>query len=259
MMFNLADFERGAQFGGEYREELSALQARLRRVQRAHGLHRRRTVILAEGPDEADREGVIRRITEACDMRHASAFQIRAATAEERAHHYLARFWARLPGDGRLHLFDRSWYGRVLGERLDGLAQPLLRRAYDEINEFEAQQTDSGTLLIKLYLHLSAAEQDRRIACRIDDPWEQARLTPDMLRARERRVDHGRAVEEMLAFTHTRWAPWTVIDAGHAPSGQLTALRHVVERLEAVVPSAPPEADPLLIARARAMLADAQG
>lgn len=252
MAILLSEFEHAPRHKGDYDAQLVALRKRLAHAQLAHIVHRRRAMIVFEGLDAGGEGGTIQRLIAGWDARHYAVFAILAATPAERARHHLARFWAKLPADGRIHVFDRSWYGRVLSERVAGLTtKPQSRKAYDEINEFEAQQADSGTTLVKLFLHIGLDEQDRRLRNRLEHPWKRWTIAPDDLRNHDRRADYVAAAEEMLARTDTRWAPWTVIDAGHDKYARLTVLTRVAEALEKAVPVEPPAADEAIAAWAR--------
>jgi len=159
----------------------------------------------------------------------------------EKARHYLWRFWTRLPKAGELAIFDRSWYGRVLVERVEGFATIAeWRRAYDEINEFESQQTASGTLIVKLFFHITQATQDKRLAARLDDPWKRWKVTAEDFRNRSRRADYIDALADMFRETDTRWAPWTVIDGNNKKSARIAALQVTADALAAHVPADPP-------------------
>jgi hypothetical protein len=129
-----------------------------------------------------------------------------------KARHFLWRFWNKLPGAGEIGIFDRSWYGRVLVERVEGFATPAQwRRGYDEINEFEAQQNDDGTAIVKLFFHITQETQDERLKARLDHPWKRWKVTEEDFRNRARRDDYLAATQDMFAQTSTRWAPWTII------------------------------------------------
>ena len=244
MAISLTDYESGPKHRGDYDNALAGLQQRLERVQVAHIVHDRRSIVVLEGWDAGGKDGAIQRMTEGWDPRHFRTWPIGVPTAEERGHHFLWRFWSKLPGIGEIAVFDRSWYGRVLVERVERLAtEKEWRRAYDEINEFEAQQKDSGTAVVKLFLHITAEEQDRRLKARIDDPWKRWKIGPADFASRARRADYTRAIEEMFGHTDTRWAPWTVIDGNHKKYARLAVLEHVAEVLEKAVPMAPPMLD----------------
>lgn len=253
MALRLADFEASPRADGDYEEALADLQKRLRRLQITHIVHGRRAIILFEGWDAGGKGGTIQRMTAGWDARHVHVWPIAAPGGRDATRHYLARFWERLPAAGEIAVFDRSWYGRVLVERVDGLATKAeWTRAYDEINEFEAQQTDAGTVVVKLFLHIDEAEQARRFRRRLSHPWKRWKLGLDDLSNRAGRADYVTATEDMLARTDTRWAPWTVIDAGRKKYARLAALAHVADRLEKAVPTAAPDPDPAIMEAARA-------
>ncbi|MBY0520915.1 MAG: polyphosphate kinase, partial [Sphingomonas sp.] len=160
-----------------------------------------------------------------------------------------------LPKDGDIAVFDRSWYGRVLVERVEGYAsEPDWKRGFDEINEFEAQQADSGTTIVKLFLHVTQAEQDKRLKDRLNDPWKRWKTGHDDYRNRARRADYLDAMAEMFRRTHTRWGPWHVIDGNDKKAARIAALTVIADRLEAAVPMDPPPLDPELEKVARRAL-----
>lgn len=248
MTIDLADYEAGAKHEGKYGDDLRALQERLERVQAAHITHRQRSVIMVEGWDAAGKGGIIQRMTARLDPRYFEVWPIGAPTEEEKARHFLWRFWKRLPGNREISIFDRSWYGRVLVERVEGFAtEAEWRKGYDEINEFEAQLTGSRTNLVKLFIHVTQAEQDKRLADRLNDPWKRWKTGIEDYRNRARRADYLDAMHEMFRLTDTRWAPWKVIDGNNKKAARIAALTHVAEALEAAVPMTPPDRDPALV------------
>src|SRR5688572_7996613 len=174
MAIDLSEYESGAPFEGDYDEALKDLQKRLARIQVAHIVHRRRAMIVLEGWDASGKGGAIQRLTAKWDPRAFQVWPVGAPTEEEKARHFLWRFCAKLPGAGEIVIFDRSWYGRVLVERVEGLASEAeWRRAYDEINEFEAQQSFDGTTIVKLFLHVTRQVQDERLKARLAHPWKR--------------------------------------------------------------------------------------
>ncbi|TVV70600.1 polyphosphate kinase 2 family protein [Sphingomonas solaris] len=252
MAIDLGDYEKGARVDGDYDAQLADLQERLARVQVALIVHRRRAIIVLEGWDAAGKGGIIKRLTAEWDPRNYEVWPIAAPTDEEKKRHFLWRFWRRLPGDGEIAVFDRSWYGRVLVERVEGYATTKQwHRAYDEINEFEAQQKDDGTTIIKLFVHVTQETQDERLRKRLSDPWKRWKITADDFRNRARRADYLAAMAEMFEQTDTRWAPWQPIDGTNKKYARIAALTHVVERLEKAVPTTPPPADEAVVAVAR--------
>ncbi|NNM75564.1 polyphosphate kinase [Sphingomonas sp. ID1715] len=247
MSINLSDYERGADYPGDYAADLAALQDRLARIQVAHIVHKRRAIILFEGWDAAGKGGIIQRLTAQWDPRYFDVFPISAPTPEEKDKHFLWRFWQKLPLSGDIAVFDRSWYGRVLVERVEGFAsESEWRRGYDEINEFEAQQRDCDTTLIKLFVHVTQEEQDERLRKRFEDPWKRWKTGAEDYRNRAKRAAYLEAMDEMFRITDTRWAPWTVIDGNDKKAARVAALTAIADQLEARVPMDPPPLDPEL-------------
>jgi polyphosphate kinase 2 (PPK2 family) len=252
MAIDLKDHETAAPWRGDYSRDLEALQERLSRILVAHIVHKKKSLIVCEGWDASGKGGAIRRMTARLDPRAFRVWPIAAPTEEEKKRHFLWRFWRRLPGDGQIAIFDRSWYGRVLVERVEGLAnEAQWRRAYDEINEFEAQLHYDGAPMVKLFFHVTAEEQDRRLKARLDHPWKSWKVGPEDFRNRARRADYLAAIDDMFAHTDTRWAPWRVIDGNDKKAARIAALTAVCEALEPGLPIEPPRAPDALIALAR--------
>ena len=160
-----------------------------------------------------------------------------------------------MPGKGEINIFDRTWYGRVLVERVEGFCSDAeWKRAYDEINEFEAQQKDNGVTLVKLFLHVTQDEQDKRLQERLEDPWKRWKTGAEDYRNRARRADYLKAYHDMFARTDTRWAPWTVIDANNKKSARIAALTTIADTLERNVAMKPLAADPEVVKLAEAAL-----
>ncbi len=255
MTLSLSDFEKGDKFDGDYDAALLALQERLARIQAAHIIHGARSVILMEGWDAAGKGGIIKRLTADWDPRYFQVWPIAAPSAEEKARHFLWRFWNRLPGTREIAVFDRSWYGRVLVERVEGFASERdWKRGYDEINEFEAQQSDSGTNIIKLFVHVTQKEQDKRLIDRLDNPWKRWKTGEDDYRNRARRDDYLKAMHDMFKLTDTRWAPWIIVDGNNKKSGRIAALTAIADALEAKVTMEPAPLDPAFEGMARKAL-----
>lgn len=253
MTLSLSDYESGKKYKGDYAETLLELQARLERVQAAHIASGAETVILFEGWDAAGKGGIIQRLCAQWDPRYFEVCPIAAPTTEEKDRHFLWRFWRRLPGKREITVFDRSWYGRVAVERVEGYAtEREWQRGYDEINEFESQLVEHGVNLIKFFIHVTQAEQDRRLTARLNDPWKRWKTGADDFRNRAKRVGYLEAYAEMFERTSTRWAPWTIIDGNNKKAARVAVLEHVVEVLERALPMTPPEADPAIIELARA-------
>jgi polyphosphate kinase 2 (PPK2 family) len=245
MAIKLKDYESGEKYPGDYEADLAALQERLSRLFVANLVHGRSAVILCEGWDAAGKGGAIQRMTAQCDPRAYRVWPIAAPTDEEKAHHYLWRFWTRMPGAAEIAIFDRSWYGRVLVERVEGFAEKAeWRRAYDEINELESQLAAAGTLIVKLFFHVTQEEQDKRLKARLDHPWKRWKVGAEDLRNRARRDDYLDAIKEMFAETDSRWAPWIAIDGNNKKAARITALTEVADALAAALPKGPPPASP---------------
>jgi AMP-polyphosphate phosphotransferase len=247
MKIDLSDYEKGAEFEGDYDKALAELQERLAHLQVAHIVHGKRSVIVFEGWDASGKGGAIQRLTAEWDPRHFRVWPIAAPTEEEKGRHFLWRFWQKLPGRCQIAVFDRSWYGRVLVERVEGFASSAeWKRAYDEINAFEAEQQDDGTAIVKLFFHVTQEEQDERLKARIVHPWKRWKTGAEDFRNRARRADYLKALNDMFAETDTRWAPWKVIDGNDKKAARIAALTYVAERLEKHVPLKPPPCDPEL-------------
>ena len=216
-----------------YRVELEKQQGQLNRLQRRAAAEGLTTLAVFEGWDAAGKGGVIRRVTAALDARDYRVIPIAAPTDEELAHHYLWRFMRHLPRAGRLMIFDRSWYGRVLVERVEGLATPdEVGRAYPEINFFEEQLVRHGILLLKFWLHISKGEQLKRFRERQKTPHKRWKITDDDWRNRRRWDDYEVAVNEMVARTSTRRAPWHLIEANDKYFARVKVIRTMANRLE---------------------------
>lgn len=255
MAIDLADFEKGEPFDGDYDAAMDKVQRRLSRLQVGHKVCGLRTMILFEGWDAAGKGGAVQRLTMGWDPRNFHVWPIKAPTEEELSRHFLWRFWKKLPGKGQITIFDRTWYGRVLVERVESYtSERNWRRAYDEINEFEAQQQADGVNIIKLFLHVTQEEQDKRLAARLDHPWKRWKVTPEDFRNRARRDDYLAAIGDMFRETDTRWAPWKIIDANDKKSARIAALSYVADVLERCVSPDPPELDADFVRYARAQL-----
>ena len=245
MAINLADYEAGAKFQGDYDRELELLEERISQHFVALHVHQRKAIIVLEGWDASGKGGAIQRLTAECDPRAYQVWPIAAPTDEEKAHHYLWRFWRRLPAAGEVAIFDRSWYGRVLVERVEGFATDAeWPRAFDEINEFEAQLAADGCTIVKLFFHITPETQDARFRARLDHPWKRWKVTAEDLRNRGRRKEYVEAIKDMFEHTDMRWAPWTVIDGNDKKAARIAALTRVAEALAAALPGDPPPVRP---------------
>lgn len=228
-----------------YEKQLGRQQKRLLRIQQAYWHQKRSAVLVFEGWDAAGKGGVIRRLTEPLDPRGIHVWPVGAPKEAEKGRHYLWRFWQRLPEQGTIAVFDRSWYGRVLVERVEALAAASeWKRAYDEINEFERLLIDDGTRIVKLFLHITPDEQLARFRERLGNPYKRWKLTMEDLRNRARWDDYVEAAEDMFRHTSTVAAPWHVIPANSKWHARIRCLEVICEALEAGVEVEPPPIDP---------------
>jgi polyphosphate kinase 2 (PPK2 family) len=190
--------------------------------------------VVFEGWDASGKGGSIKRLTTPLDPRHVRVAQFAAPSADERRHHFLHRFWPALPGWGGMTVFDRSWYGRVLVERVEELAsQREWERAYEEIVSFEQGLADEGAIIVKLWLHISSKEQLKRFESRAADPLKAWKLTPDDWENRAKRRQYEEAVEEMVDRTDRRRARWRLVPAESKRYARVAVLRIVNEEIEA--------------------------
>jgi polyphosphate kinase 2 (PPK2 family) len=193
--------------------------------------------IVFEGWDAAGKGGAIKRLVAPLDPRHVRVTQFSAPTFDEKRHHFLWRFWPKLPGWGGMSVFDRSWYGRVLVERIEGFAtEEQWQRAYQEIVDFERTLCAEGMLLIKFWLHISHEEQERRFVRRQADRLKQWKLTDEDWRNREKRDAYTAAVEEMLERTSHPEAPWVVVEAEQKRFARVKVLEETIRSIEAGLP-----------------------
>jgi AMP-polyphosphate phosphotransferase len=190
--------------------------------------------VVCEGWDASGKGGAIKRLVASLDPRHVRVKQFAAPTHDEKRHHWLWRFWPALPGWGGMAVFDRSWYGRVLVERVEGFATELAwRRAYEEIREYERMLHAEGMVLVKLWLHISDAEQLERFQARAADPLKQWKLTADDWRNRDKRPQYEQAVEDMVAETSVGYAPWTLVEAESKHFARVKVIETVIAAAEA--------------------------
>ena len=216
-----------------YEVALAEAQARLNLLHRKATRRGISTIIVFEGWDAAGKGGAIRRVASALDARDYQVVAVAAPTDEERAHHYLWRFWRQLSRAGRMTIFDRSWYGRVLVERVEGFARPdEWKRAYAEIEDFESQLMAHGTILVKYWMHITKEEQLRRFQQREHLAYKRWKLTDEDWRNRRRWDAYEEAVDEMVARTSTRRAPWILVEGNDKNYARLKVLEALNERLE---------------------------
>jgi polyphosphate kinase 2 (PPK2 family) len=238
-----------------YEQSLSSLQRVLQLVQQAYLGTTERALIVLEGWDTAGKGGVLRRLGWALDPRSFKVHPIAAPDQHERAQHYLQRFWQRLPENGQIVAFDRSWYGRVLVERIEGIATDKeWRRAYREINEFERLLVDSRIRLVKLFLHITDDEQVLRFRSRLADPLKRWKLSYEDFRNRAQWAEYERAIEDMIEETTTKHAPWYLIPANNKPYGRVAAFRIITDRLQKDISLEPRPIEDELLQKARQAL-----
>ena len=219
--------------GATYEAELLRLQGLINQLAHQAQQAGLSCVYVFEGVDAAGKGGAIRRLVKALPIQHTRVLPVGAPNEAERARHYLWRFWTRVPKPGKTVVFDRSWYGRVLVERVEGLTSAQnWQRAYDEINEFEATLADSGIVIAKFWLQISEEEQLARFEARAETPYKKYKLTPEDFRNRENWQDYQNAAHDMLARTSTSYAPWTLIGANNKRYARIEVLKTVAERLQ---------------------------
>ena len=222
-----------------YKTGLEKQQGRLNRLQRRAREEGRAVILLFEGWDAAGKGGAIRRVTSALEPRVYRVVPIAAPTDEERARHYLWRFWRHLPRAGRVTIFDRSWYGRVLVERVEAFAPETdWGRAYAEINDFEEQLVEHGTVLVKYWMHITKDEQERRFKERAASPYKSWKLGEEDWRNRKKWDAYELAVNEMIVRTSTRRAPWQLVEANDKNWTRLKVLKLAGDALKAALQSA---------------------
>ena len=213
--------------------KLAQHQARLNALQRRAVKHGLSTIVVFEGWDAAGKGGAIRRVTQSLDARDYQVIPIAAPTDEERAHHYLWRFWRHLSRAGRISIFDRSWYGRVLVERVEGFAtEAEYMRGYGEIVHFEEQLVTYGILLVKFWIHISRDEQLRRFRDRSRTSYKRWKITSEDWRNRKRWADYTVAVNDMVARTSTEIAPWTLVEGDDKNFARVKVLETLADRLD---------------------------
>ena len=217
----------------EYERELDRLPNKLHLLGYQVYTQKRPVVMVFEGWDAAGKGGAIKRLTEKLDPRGYVVHPIAAPQGDDKERHYLYRFWRRLPEAGQIALYDRSWYGRVLVERVEGFCSAeAWQRAYSEINQFEKQMVDFGAIIFKFWVHIGQQEQLRRFKEREGSGYKSWKLTDEDWRNRGKWEDYENAVEDMLLKTSTRNAPWTIVEGNDKLYARIKVLKTVVEKLE---------------------------
>lgn len=254
--YNLASFETDHDLPrDQYETRLEALQHRLELIQAAYIAQGLKGIVAIEGWDAAGKGGLVTRMAATLDPRYCKVWPIGAPSREEAARHYLWRFWQRLPGNREIAVFDRTWYGRVLVERVDGFTpQARWRAAYDEINQFEALLMADGVRLVKIFLHISQHEQDKRLEERLKTPWKRWKTGPEDYHNRSMRPAYLEAYHDMFAHCSPPAAPWHVIAANDKKWARVRSLELICDTLGAGVDLSWPSPDPELVKTAEAAL-----
>jgi len=220
----------------DYEKELIKQQNTLGKLQRELYEKGIRLVLAFEGPDAAGKGGAIKRIIQALNPRSYHIFPISAPTAEENSHHYLWRFWKTIPRKGHVAIYDRSWYGRVLVERVEGYAtEKEWKRAYSEINDFEKQWVDNDSIVLKFWVHISEDEQFKRFQERENTPYKSWKITPEDWRNRNRWPDYELAVHDMIQYTGTNEAPWILVEGNDKKFARIKILKEINSQIRAVL------------------------
>ena len=228
----------------EYIQDLIRYQLQFRALAYQLYVQKRPMVIVYEGWDAGGKGGNIKRLTEKLDPRGYEVYPIAAPAGEDKTHHYLWRFWRRLkpPDEKQILIFDRSWYGRVMVERLEGFCtEDEWKRAFREINEFERQLVDFGTILVKFWIHISKDEQLRRFEGRKETPYKSWKLTDEDWRNREKWDQYEEAINDMLLKTSTLTAPWTIVEGNCKWYARVKALMTCVNALTDELDYVPPD------------------
>jgi polyphosphate kinase 2 (PPK2 family) len=224
----------------KYEDHLETLQARLANLSRDPRLATRSLVVVFEGMDAGGKGSTIRRVTQALDARHYRVVPVAAPSEEERAQPYLWRFWRHVPRHGHATLFDRSWYGRVLVERVENFCPEAdWMRGYDEINAFEEQLAQAGSIVVKFWMAITPDEQLRRFEERKATPHKNFKITEDDWRNRKKWPLYERAVGDMVDRTSTDVAPWHIVASDDKLFSRTEVLRHLCERIEAALGDTP--------------------
>ena len=241
MPIELTEAGRGAPFTGDYQAELAALHERLSVLQQAQLVYRRRALIIFEGFEGSGLRATLKRLVGSLDPCHVATHCTAFSESFDSERHWLAPFWATLPSGGNTSLYLRSWYRRLADAHVAGAVdEDRLARYCDEVNEFEAQQGDHDTMVIKFFFDVPREVQAERLAERAADPWKRLLTQHDAPHARERRDDYRATWNNIFAQTDTRWAPWSLIDGSEKQGARIAALRTIADRLEKALPSEPP-------------------
>lgn len=248
MPIELTDFERGLPFDGDADAALGALQVRLARLQLSQIVHRKRAIILFEGWVGAGKKSVLKKLVGSLDPTYVRVVKVAGSNEDDDDRHWLARFWSRLPAAGDTTIFYRSWYRLIVEQRVLGnLDDKRWARAIDEINEFEAQQRDHGTMIAKLFFHVTPEKQAASLLARQEDPWLRHLRDFQPMIGPSNRERANDVLQDFFAHTNTRWAPWTVIDANDEIAGCIAALTAIADQMEKAMPAEPPADDETIV------------
>jgi AMP-polyphosphate phosphotransferase len=235
-----------------YERRLESMQSVMQSIQQAYLGTTERAVVVLEGWDTAGKGGIVRRLGWALDPRSFKVYPIAAPLSHERGRHYLQRFWEKLPDPGQIVVFDRSWYGRVLVERVEGLVgESDWQRGYKEINEFERAMVADGIRIAKCFLHISPAEQTRRFKDRFTKPFKRWKLSYEDFRNRSRWADYEVAIEDMMEKTSLKRAPWYLIPANDRLYGRIAVFMILIETLGKGLSLKPRPLDPKIVDMAK--------
>jgi AMP-polyphosphate phosphotransferase len=216
----------------DYERRLQSMQSTMQSIQQAYLGTRERAVVVLEGWDTAGKGGIVRRLGWAMDPRSFKVYPIAAPLPHEQGRHYLQRFWEKLPEPGQIVVFDRSWYGRVLVERVEGFASKRQwQRGYNEINQFERMMVVDGIRIAKCFLHITPAEQVRRFKDRLTNPFKRWKLSYEDFRNRSRWAEYEIAIEDMMEKTSTKDAPWYLVPTNDKLYGRLAVFTILVDLL----------------------------
>lgn len=257
--FTLSSLDLGHQLPDKktYESRLEAAQTAMLEIEQDFRVSGRRGIVMFEGWDAGGKGGAIQRLTAKLDPRWIKVWAIGKPSPDEQGRHYLVRFWEKLPAPGHIAIFDRSWYGRVLVERVEGLIpREVWRRAYNEINEFEEMLIDDGIRLVKIFLHVSAEEQLKRLGERIADPLKHWKIEADDIRNFHRRDDYLAAMDEMFERTSTPTARWYAIAGEHKWFARVAVTETAVEVLGKGLKLGPLPVDKSVEETARELLGD---
>ena len=241
MPIDLTETPASEPLGGDPATRLAALRSSLAALQLRQTAHRRRLLLIVEGWEATGKRALMRQVLASLDPCSTEVHCSGVAPIRRDRQHWLAEYWGRLPSAGHSTIFYRSWYRRLVEERVQrAMADDPFSRGCDEVNEFEAQQGDHDTMVIKFFFDVPREVQAERLAERAADPWKRLLTQHDAPHARERRDDYRATWNNIFAQTDTRWAPWSLIDGSEKQGARIAALRTIADRLEKALPSEPP-------------------